>query len=98
MQEPVAAAAATAAEKVIVRCQPVGAVPRLKQTKSLVDGSKPFAYVIDFLQRQTKRERLFVYCNASFAPSPGVTLAELYVCFSKDSTLVVNYCDQQAYG
>ena len=85
-------------EKVIVRCQPVGAVPRLKQTKFKVDGNKPFAYVIDFLRRQTKRERLFVYCNSSFAPSPDVTLSELFLCFSKDSTLVVNYCDQAAYG
>ena len=84
--------------QVVVRCQPVGAVPRLKQTKFRVDGDKPFAYVIDFLRRQTKKERLFVYCNSSFAPSPDVTLAELYRCFSKDSTLVVNYCDQQAYG
>ena len=90
--------AAAGEEKVIVRCQPVGAVPRLKQTKFKVDGDKPFAYVIEFLQRQTKREQLFVYCNSSFAPSSDVTLAELYRCFSKDSTLVVNYCDQQAYG
>ena len=86
------------AEAIIVRCVPVGAVPRLKKTKFKVDGDKPFAHVIDFLQRQTGKERLFVYCNASFAPSPDVTLTELYDCFKSDSTLVVNYCDQQAYG
>ena len=84
--------------QIIVRCVPVGAVPRLKKTKFKVDGDKPFAYVIAYLQRQTGKERLFVYCNASFAPPPDVTLAELYLCFKSDSTLVVNYCDQQAYG
>ena len=85
-------------EQVLVRCQPVGAVPRLKQQKFKVDGTKPFAYVVDFLRRQTKKDRLFVYCNSSFAPSPDVTLAELCLCFSKDTTLVLNYCDQPAYG
>ena len=39
-----------------------------------------------------------MYCNASFSPALDVTLEELHRCFKKDNALVVNYCDQPAYG
>ena len=84
--------------KVLVKIVPVGAVPRLKTTKFNVDGDKPFGYVKSYLCKQTKKDHLFVYCNASFSPALDVTLEELHRCFKKDNALVVNYCDQPAYG
>ena len=43
-------------------------------------------------------ERLFLYCDSAFTPSPVEPLDHLFKCFGTGSELIVNYSTTGAYG
>jgi len=43
-------------------------------------------------------ERLFLFVDAAFTPSPGAPLADLQRCFGTGEELVVHYATIGAYG
>ena len=40
----------------------------------------------------------FLFCNASFSPSPDALIYDLFRCFQLNNELVINYATQDAWG
>ena len=40
----------------------------------------------------------FLFCNASFSPSPDALIYDLFQCFQLNNELVINYATQDAWG
>jgi len=67
----------------------------------LIKKREPFRALEAFLRTELKvpkHERLFLYCDSAFAPSPDEPLADLLACFGSRGELVVNYSTTGAYG
>ncbi|CEG41038.1 autophagy-related protein 12 [Plasmopara halstedii] len=87
--------------KVTLQFVAVGSAPLMKRTKFTVNGQDELSVVYKFLRKQLRlkdSDSLFVYCNSSFAPSPGQRLSSLYECFQVGDVLVLNYSLTQAWG
>ncbi|KDO26323.1 hypothetical protein SPRG_08396 [Saprolegnia parasitica CBS 223.65] len=88
-------------EKVTIQFTAVGGAPIMKRSKFTVNGADPLGVVYSFLRKQLRlhdEDALFVYCNASFAPTPDQKLSELHECFHVNGMLVLNYSRTQAWG
>ena len=46
----------------------------------------------------TLRVRQFVFCSASFSPSPDALIFDLWSCFQLNNELVIHYATQDAWG
>ncbi|KAJ1452763.1 ubiquitin-like protein Atg12 [Pelagophyceae sp. CCMP2097] len=95
------AANANATQKVTLHFLAVGGAPQMRQTRFLIEGRSPFAAVESFLRLQLRLrvdERLFLYCDAAFSPSPSEPLQDLFSCFGARGELVVHYSTTNAYG
>jgi len=78
-----------------------GNVPIMKTRKWAVDQEKPISWVIRFIHQFLKlepEEKLFLYVNQTFAPSPDQIIKNLYECYGTNGKLVLYYCKSQAWG
>ncbi|XP_014476174.1 PREDICTED: autophagy protein 12-like isoform X1 [Dinoponera quadriceps] len=75
--------------------------PIMKQKKWSVCQENPIGRISDFIKKYLKldpNERLFLYVNQTFAPSPDQTVKNLYDCYGTDGKLIIHYCKSQAWG
>jgi len=88
-------------QKVDILLKPTGNAPIMKKKKWTVDSDKPIGWIIEFIKKYLKleaNEKLFLYVNQSFAPSPDQLVRNLYECYSTEGKLVLHYCRTQAWG
>lgn len=81
--------------------KPTGNAPIMKKKKWTVDSDKPIGWIIEFIKKYLKlepNEKLFLYVNQTFAPSPDQIVKNLYECYSIEGKLVLHYCKTQAWG
>lgn len=89
------------ATKVKVLLMAVGRAPRLAQSKFIVQGKDSFRALYPVLRRllQLREDQaLFLFVNSAFAPAPEDTFGDLFACFGKTGTLIVNYSLDEAWG
>ncbi|XP_068631932.1 autophagy protein 12-like [Battus philenor] len=87
--------------KVDILLKATGDAPIMKKKKWAVDAEKPIGWIIEFVKKYLKlepEEKLFLYVNQTFAPSPDQIIRNLYECFGTDGKLVLHYCKSQAWG
>ncbi|EFN75939.1 Autophagy-related protein 12, partial [Harpegnathos saltator] len=75
--------------------------PIMKQKKWSVCQDNPIGRISEFIKKYLKldpNERLFLYVNQTFAPSPDQTVKNLYDCYGTDGKLIIHYCKSQAWG
>lgn len=87
--------------KVDILLKATGNAPIMKKKKWTVDAEKPIGWIIEFVKKYLKlepEEKLFLYVNQTFAPSPDQVIRNLYECFGTDGKLVLHYCKSQAWG
>lgn len=87
--------------KVDILLKATGNAPIMKKKKWAVDAEKPIGWIMEFVKKYLKlesEERLFLYVNQTFAPSPDQIVRNLYECFGTDGKLVLHYCKSQAWG
>ncbi|XP_013146949.1 PREDICTED: ubiquitin-like protein ATG12 [Papilio polytes] len=87
--------------KVDILLKATGDAPIMKKKKWAVDAEKPIGWIIEFVKKYLKLEpdeKLFLYVNQTFAPSPDQIIKNLYECFGTDGKLVLHYCKSQAWG
>jgi len=88
-------------QKVDILLKPTGNAPIMKKKKWTVDSDKPIGWIIEFMKKYLKleaNERLFLYVNQTFAPSPDQIVRNLFECYSTEGKLVLHYCKTQAWG
>ncbi|CAG9765456.1 unnamed protein product [Ceutorhynchus assimilis] len=88
-------------QKVDILLKPTGNAPIMKKKKWTVDSDKPIGWIIEFMKKYLKiesQEKLFLYVNQTFAPSPDQTVRNLYDCYSTEGKLVLHYCKTHAWG
>jgi len=100
---PPSSPAATAPNtgKVKVQLMAVGRAPRLAQSKFIVQAKDSFRALFPVLRRllQLREDQaLFVFVNSAFAPAPEDKFGDLFQCFGKTGTLIVNYSLDEAWG
>ncbi|VVC86610.1 autophagy protein 12-like [Leptidea sinapis] len=87
--------------KVDILLKATGNAPIMKKKKWSVDAEKPVGWVMEFVKKYLKlepEEKLFLYVNQTFAPSPDQIIKNLFECFGTDGKLVLHYCKSQAWG
>ncbi|CAH2253690.1 autophagy protein 12-like [Pararge aegeria] len=87
--------------KVDILLKATGNAPIMKKKKWAVDAEKPIGWIMEFVKKYLKlepEEKLFLYVNQTFAPSPDQIIKNLYECFGTDGKLVLHYCKTQAWG
>ncbi|XP_047995446.1 autophagy protein 12-like [Leguminivora glycinivorella] len=87
--------------KIDILLKATGNAPIMKKKKWAVDAEKPIGWIMEFVKKYLKLEpdeRLFLYVNQTFAPSPDQIVKNLYECFGTDGKLVLHYCKSQAWG
>lgn len=87
--------------KVKIHFKAVGSAPIMKDKKFLITATEPFRALEQFLMTELRmgpHERLFLYCDSAFAPSPEEPLRDLFACFGRQGELVVNYATSGAFG
>lgn len=87
--------------KVDILLKPTGNAPIMKKKKWTVDSDKPIGWIVEFIKKYLKlepNEKLFLYVNQTFAPSPDQLVKNLYECYSTEGKLVLHYCKTQAWG
>ncbi|CAK1547389.1 unnamed protein product [Leptosia nina] len=87
--------------KVDILLKATGNAPIMKKKKWAVDAEKPIGWIMEFVKKYLKLEpdeKLFLYVNQTFAPSPDQVIKNLYECFGTDGKLVLHYCKSQAWG
>ncbi|GJQ81491.1 hypothetical protein Trydic_g14646 [Trypoxylus dichotomus] len=88
-------------EKIDIYLRPTGNAPIMKHKKWSVEADKPIGRIMDFMRKYLKldaEERLFLYINQTFAPSPDQTVRNLYDCYNTEGKLILHYCKTQAWG
>lgn len=79
----------------------VGNSPIMKTRKWAVDQEKQISWIIKFIHKYLKlstEERIFLYVNQTFAPSPDQTVRNLYECYGASGKLNLYYCTSPAWG
>ncbi|XP_026752281.1 autophagy protein 12-like [Galleria mellonella] len=87
--------------KIDILLKATGNAPIMKKKKWAVDAEKQIGWIMEFVKKYLKLdpdEKLFLYVNQTFAPSPDQTVKNLYECFGTDNKLVLHYCKSQAWG
>ncbi|XP_055376883.1 autophagy protein 12-like isoform X2 [Condylostylus longicornis] len=76
-------------------------VPIMKKRRWAVDQEKPICWIQKFVHKYLKldpEEKIFLYVNQTFAPSPDQLVKNLYECHGTNGKLVLYYCKNQAWG
>ncbi|CAD7083268.1 unnamed protein product [Hermetia illucens] len=87
--------------KVDILLNATGNVPIMKKRRWAVDQEKPISWIMKFVHKYLKldpEEKLFLYVNQTFAPSPDQIVKNLYECHGTNGKLVLYYCKSQAWG
>ncbi|XP_077288475.1 autophagy-related 12 isoform X1 [Arctopsyche grandis] len=87
--------------KIDILLKATGNAPIMKKKKWAVDAEKPIGWIMEFVKKYLKldaNEKLFLYVNQTFAPSPDQIVRNLYECFGTDGKLILHYCKSQAWG
>ncbi|XP_018570387.1 autophagy protein 12-like [Anoplophora glabripennis] len=87
--------------KIDILLKPTGNAPIMKKKKWTVDSDKKIGWIVEFIKKYLKletNEKLFLYVNQTFAPSPDQIVKNLYDCYSTEGKLVLHYCKTQAWG
>ena len=87
--------------KIKVQLMAVGRAPRLAQSKFIVQAKDSFRALFPVLRRLLQLrddQALFVFVNSAFAPAPEDKFGDLFHCFGKTGTLIVNYSLDEAWG
>ncbi|CAH0397743.1 unnamed protein product [Chilo suppressalis] len=87
--------------KIDILLKATGNAPIMKKKKWAVDAEKQIGWIMEFVKKYLKLEpdeKLFLYVNQTFAPSPDQIVKNLYECFGTDGKLVLHYCKSQAWG
>ncbi|KAJ0177487.1 hypothetical protein K1T71_007496 [Dendrolimus kikuchii] len=87
--------------KIDILLKATGNAPIMKKKKWAVDAEKQIGWIMEFVKKYLKLEpdeKLFLYVNQTFAPSPDQIVRNLYECFGTDGKLVLHYCKSQAWG
>ncbi|XP_065075883.1 autophagy protein 12-like [Ochlerotatus camptorhynchus] len=89
-------------KKIDIILRATGNAPILKQKKWAVDQEKPISAIIKFIDKHLIKlepgEKLFLYINQTFAPSPDQIIKNLYDCYGSNGKLVLHYAKSQAWG
>ncbi|XP_058126551.1 autophagy protein 12-like [Anopheles ziemanni] len=88
-------------KKIDIVLHATGSAPILKQKKWSVDQEKPISGIVKFIHKYLKldpEERLFLYINQTFAPSPDQIIKNLYECYGTNGKLNLHYAKTQAWG
>ncbi|KAK4886326.1 hypothetical protein RN001_002597 [Aquatica leii] len=88
-------------QKVDILLKPTGNAPIMKRRRWAVDADKQLGWIIEFVKKYLKlesHERVFLYVNQTFAPSPDQVIKNLYDCYNTDGRLILHYCKTQAWG
>ncbi|XP_053675522.1 autophagy protein 12-like [Anopheles nili] len=88
-------------KKIDIVLHATGSAPILKQKKWSVDQEKPISAIVKFIHKYLKldpEERLFLYINQTFAPSPDQIIKNLYECYGTNGKLILHYAKTQAWG
>ncbi|KAF5282139.1 hypothetical protein FQR65_LT02836 [Abscondita terminalis] len=88
-------------QKIDILLKPTGNAPIMKRRRWAVDADKPLGWIIEFVKKYLKlepQERVFLYVNQTFAPSPDQIVKNLYDCYNTDGRLILHYCKTQAWG
>ncbi|KAB0799190.1 hypothetical protein PPYR_07070 [Photinus pyralis] len=88
-------------QKIDILLKPTGNAPIMKRRKWAVDAEKPLGWIVEFVKKYLKleaHERVFLYVNQTFAPSPDQIVKNLYDCYNTDGKLILHYCKTQAWG
>lgn len=91
------------AEKITIRCQPIGSTPMLSPNVFKISYHQPMATLIKFITRKLKKSlpagaTLYCYVNNSFSPSPDEVIGTLFEHFAHGDELLVSYCTVVAFG
>mmetsp|Transcript_12553 Transcript_12553/g.39850 ORF Transcript_12553/g.39850 Transcript_12553/m.39850 type:complete len:102 (+) Transcript_12553:65-370(+) len=92
---------AEAVTKVKIHFKAVGNAPIMRKKTFMINGKEKFRALEVFLRNELgvpPQERLFLYCDSAFAPSPDEPLLDLHQCFASRGELIVNYSLTGAYG
>ncbi|CAO1390324.1 unnamed protein product [Diamesa hyperborea] len=92
---------ATEITKIDILLNAAGNAPIMKQRKWAVDPMKDICWVAKFIHKYLKldvEEKLFLYVNQTFAPSPDQILNNLYECYGSGGKLTLHYSINQAWG
>jgi len=87
--------------KIDILLNAAGNAPIMKQRKWTVDYMKDINWVSKFISKYLKlepEEKLFLYVNQTFAPSPDQILKNLYDCYGTQNKLTLHYSISQAWG
>jgi ubiquitin-like protein ATG12 len=87
--------------KVIIHFRATGEAPILKKSKFQLSAHYKFHVVIEFLRKHLHSkpsDSLFLFCNASFSPSPDAVIYDLFQCFQLNNELIINYAMQDAWS
>ncbi|KAM3960605.1 autophagy-related 12 [Aphomia sociella] len=87
--------------KIDILLKATGNAPIMKKKKWAVDAEKQIGWIMEFVKKYLRlepEEKLFLYVNQTFAPSPDQIVKNLYDCFGTDGKLVLHYCKSQAWG
>ncbi|GLV35112.1 Autophagy-related 12 [Carabus blaptoides fortunei] len=80
-------------QKVDILLKPTGNAPIMKKKKWAVDADKQIGWIMEFIKKYLKlesEEKLFLYVNQTFAPSPDQTVRNLYNCYSTEEKCCLN--------
>ncbi|XP_055376882.1 autophagy protein 12-like isoform X1 [Condylostylus longicornis] len=87
--------------KIDILLNATGNVPIMKKRRWAVDQEKPICWIQKFVHKYLKldpEEKIFLYVNQTFAPSPDQLVKNLYECHGTNGKLVLYYCKNQAWG
>lgn len=87
--------------KIDILLNAAGNAPIMKQRKWTVDWLKDISWVSKFIHKYLKldpEEKIFLYINQTFAPSPDQILKNLYECYGNQNKLSLHYSINQAWG
>jgi ubiquitin-like protein ATG12 len=90
-----------AEEKVKMHFCAVGSARQMRETKYQMAASSKFASVQSKLRKMLQlkpTDALFLFINSSFVPNSSDTLGNLFENFKTGNELIINYCEEIAWG
>jgi len=90
-----------AEQKVRMHFCAVGSARPMRETKYQLAASTKFAFVQNNLRKRLQlkpTDALFLFINSSFVPNSNDTLGNLFENFKTGNELIINYCEEIAWG
>ena len=87
--------------KYTIHLKAIGATPQLKQYKYKLSGAVQYSYIEKFIVSQVIQynyDHMYCYINSTFIPDPTQLIGDLYLCYSVNNELIINYCTYDVFG